>query len=848
MALLETLQDAFNGTTLDPKWTSQVTNGTASSSVSGGTLNLATGSTGTTRQVQVTSVATYEYTGSYLRAKMVPGVASALAGINLIQATSTSDNARLQRSGTNLQWVVNGSRGVSMVPAVNLATYNATTMKYLRIRIDLQNIIYAGWSPDGIDWTEASQTANLTTGWTAGATTAFARMIVASNSADPTGVIAFDDVNTPLYAGSVLPTSLNDAETITGPVVASRLTVAPGSLANPDTVSGPTITSNIAAAPATLTDPDTVNTPTLSSATTVAPTGLAGTETVGNPALNGSATLQPTTITDPETITGPTITLANYNRPKYRASTGTGETAARDLTFTIPASTRVGDQLLLGITVSSAAAAPITPAGWTVLQPTTPVSPGITHTTYSRTAWLYDAGTTFSVTFTGGGNLAMAGVLGVYKSSVIVDTFLTDQTTGALQLIFGPAGDPDPGFTRVALGAAVPTLAGNQLLLSTPTSSGSTVAAQLRQQATSGGADGQGVFLADYDAGDSRQAQLNAATPSRAHTRVYELQAVPHHEATVNAYARLKVRRGTKVDPVGDSAKLRGRISAYARIRPQAFSARSVHRTNRPLTFMTPGPSPQAPFWVVVIKPGPGIVSDHFRGGRISAIGKATAKAGPTHRRGAGGQIHAYGDLRQRRERPHRYGTAGAIEGYARISGRGLRTYDDAGRGGTIAGYARMRVTAGIGHVNYLTGYVRLRGRAGSGAHNGAGNPIIGRPLGLPLHPNLGGYAGGSLYGRGRAQYLIDERYTQIRGVGSIWVTRGQPGPPRQVTESSGGTIVGIGIVTMDAYLIRRPEEIPVDIVVGPPLVQVYPETFVEDYLLRALPGNQLSVAYSEGG
>lgn len=846
MALLETLQDSFNGTTLDPKWTAQVTS-TATTSVSGGTLNLATGNTGAPRSAQVTSTATYEYTGSYFRAKMVPGVASAIAGIHLIQATSTGDYARLYRGGTSLLWNVQGTRGVAMVPVVSLGTYNATTMRYLRIRVDLQSIIYAGWSADGVTWTEATQTANVSTGWTAGATTAFARMIVNSNSADPVGVIAFDDVNTPIYAGIVLPDTLNDPETITGPSVASRLTVAPASLSNPDTVNTPTVTVAAVVTPNTVTDTDTVGPATVITSTTLRPTTVADPDTVGPPSLIVTGPVQPATITDPETITGPSVTVTIYERPKYRASTGTGETAARDLTFTIPATTRVGDQLLLGITVSSLSAAPITPAGWTVLQSTTQVFSGITHTTYARTAWLYDAGTTFSVTFTGSSNLAMAGVLGVYKSSVIVDTFLTDQTSGALQLIFGPAGDPDPGFTRVALGAAVPTLAGNQLLLSTPATSGSTVAGQLRQQATSGGADGQGVFLADYDAGDSRQAQLNAATPSRAHTRVYELQAVPHHEGTFNAYARLKVRRGTKVDPVGDSAKLRGRISAYARIKVQAFSARSVHRTNRDLTFMTPGPSPTSPFWVVVINPGPGIVSDHFRGGRISGTGTIAGKAGPTHRTGAGGQIHAYGDLRQRRERPHRYGTVGAIEGYARMSGRGLRTYDDAGRGGTITGYARMRVTAGIGRVNYLTGYVRLRVQAGTGAHRGAGNPTIGRPLGPPLHPDLGGVAGGSLYGRGRAQYLIDERYTQIRGVGSLWVTRGKPGPARQVTESAGGTIVGIGIVTMDAYLMRRPEDIPVDVVTGDPLVQVYPEAFVEDYLLRALPGNQLSVVYSEG-
>ncbi|MET0701720.1 MAG: hypothetical protein ABWY93_18875 [Mycobacterium sp.] len=529
-------------------------------------------------------------------------------------------------------------------------------------------------------------------------------------------------------------------------------------------------------------------------------------------------------------------------RPMYRASAIATADNAASVTLTIPASTRVGDSLLLEVALSSSTAQVIAPDGWQVMQDNTTVVFGVVHAIYSRTATYLDPGLSFVVQSDSTAGISIAAVLGVYKSAMVVDQQVTDQGTGTLSLKFGPTGDYDAGFTRVAIGTARPTLTGERLLFSSSANGDTTVAKTTLRAQASPGSDTQGVYLGDYDAATALRGQLSSVTPIRARTDVIELVAVAHHEGTFYAAGRITVRSGVKVDPVGDSAKLRGKINGYAKISVPAEQGHGVHTPGLPLVFFSP--RDVRAFWVVEIHPGPGYKYDSYRGSRIQGVGSLSAQGLGKHNTeppdGTVGrqQIRAYGDVRQRNKRPHRFGTVDGFVAEASLHGEGIRTWMHPGS--TIRGYAVLAGLAGQGRVNLLIAEGLFVSEVGRGAHNGAGTPVIGRPL----KPQLGGTAGGRIdVQRGVKVSTVDERYTQIRGYAVLAALAGDPGPPRIIAfEHPGGTIVGEAIISAEDLGPRRPEEITVEITPGYPSITQDIPTAVEDFLMRALPGNQIVV------
>jgi hypothetical protein len=95
--------------------------------------------------------------------------------------------------------------------------------------------------------------------------------------------------------------------------------------------------------------------------------------------------------------------------------------------------------------------------------------------------------------------------------------------------------------------------------------------------------------------------------------------------------------------------------------------------------------------------------------------------------------------------------------------------------------------------------------------------------------------------GSGRAFATLDERYTQIRGEATLAAVAGVPGPAREVLQGGGGELIGWAQISAGYRVQRRPEDLGVDISLGTPTLGTDRIGDVEDYLLRAYTGNQLT-------
>lgn len=167
MALLETLGDDFTGSTLNARWTqSNLTS--ATTTVTGGNLVMALAAATNAYDV-ILSTTQYTFTGSTFTVKASVSTAFTTASnlqqfLVVVQDYTSSNTAQLWIQGGVLYGGVSGSgtNQVTVAPA-----YNAATMGHLRLRHNAADgVVYAGYSTDGISFTEtAISGAYPATGW-----------------------------------------------------------------------------------------------------------------------------------------------------------------------------------------------------------------------------------------------------------------------------------------------------------------------------------------------------------------------------------------------------------------------------------------------------------------------------------------------------------------------------------------------------------------------------------------------------------------------------------------------------------------------------------------------------------
>jgi hypothetical protein len=157
MAKLHTLVEEFPGTTLDAsKWT---TAGSSSTSlvISGGEAQLRLSSTSSTRERSITSVDTFDATGSQIlieHSQVVNGQ-WALSMLRLTNSTSNTNNIIDLYHSAGWLYADGKSGGVSLGTTVFSTTpYSPVAHKYWRLRLPDATTVIAGRSADGTTWEE----------------------------------------------------------------------------------------------------------------------------------------------------------------------------------------------------------------------------------------------------------------------------------------------------------------------------------------------------------------------------------------------------------------------------------------------------------------------------------------------------------------------------------------------------------------------------------------------------------------------------------------------------------------------------------------------------------------------
>lgn len=154
MALLQTLQDTFTGTTLDTTTRWDTSQSFAPFSITqNNTLTLSATGAG---DALLVSRSTYDLTGSYLTVQVVsaPGAGTGgnnIADINVYDPASGNFDYNWTITNTTLQanWLVSPSSAI-----IFSTTYNSSTHAFLRIR-ESGGTIFWDYSSDSLAWTNA---------------------------------------------------------------------------------------------------------------------------------------------------------------------------------------------------------------------------------------------------------------------------------------------------------------------------------------------------------------------------------------------------------------------------------------------------------------------------------------------------------------------------------------------------------------------------------------------------------------------------------------------------------------------------------------------------------------------
>lgn len=271
MALLETLRDDFNGSSVDTtRWSSY---DPAYAVVGGGVVSI-TSQAGTAAYNVLQSPNVYDATDSYLVAKVVT-------------ATPAGTD---QSHQTFLSWEIDGANGVLIYRAGNtlvaerhtagvttsftlVASYNATTHAWWRIRHVTGSGVRYATSPDGDTWTEHATAHSISWAVTAVRATL---MVGKWSAGDGAGTGTFDKIN---LSPSTLPHTFGAATFGSG---LFGDPTPPGATAEPDGVNdalsldAPAATFAAAATPDGLNDAVALDAPTAQNNDTAAtPDGVA---------------------------------------------------------------------------------------------------------------------------------------------------------------------------------------------------------------------------------------------------------------------------------------------------------------------------------------------------------------------------------------------------------------------------------------------------------------------------------------------------------------------------------------------------------------------------------------------
>lgn len=483
--------------------------------------------------------------------------------------------------------------------------------------------------------------------------------------------------------------------------------------------------------------------------------------------------------------------------------------SATSLSFTIPADTQPTDMIF--IEVGFAGGTEIdAPDGWQQLD-AAPAGTSAVHATFYKSADWDDASTT--VIITGVGSPAqMEGVLAVYTPGIIDTASSNTMATGSTRVVFGPTTQ-DAGTTRIMLGTFRATLSGDQIAFTKPLNvlNGAIAATPAVQEANNSSLS-LGSVVADYSGTTNLQGQLTAQVPVLGRMEVVDVEGVEFHRGTISQNGHLS--GGSGVKHATDGTNQYARIEAYfGRTTPNDHSG--AH------TDIGAAGAPGHIDGFAVLDPGPGLKYDSYHGGRIDGYQQLTFMGRGDHDTGYGGEIHQYGHIYVHRGSQLAKHPGGAITGYAQMHGEGHRTWMHPGA--PIIGYASMRGISGSTRVNVIKAYAQMLAEHEADHSDRLAKGGPGR---------IKGYA--ALYGSGTAQAAIDERYTQIRGYAVI-NGRGIAGTVRPY--GIGGTITGYAVLEAYDLTPKTPEDIGVDITLGPVIVVANVIDGPEDFELSIITG-----------
>lgn len=325
MALMETLTDPFNQTTLNTTlWTSG-TGGTTTISYSsaGASFNLPNPTT-SSDQAHIQSTAAYDLTSSHALAQFTQMIGTASGEQFLFQLTGTGGSLRWSKGGTSL----GAYYGSSSFTLVGSATYSATDHKWMRTR-ESGGTVYFDTSPDGVTWNNTHGSVLVST--TGIDITALTVNIWAQTWAavtDP-GILQFNNFNT---ASSSL--SGDAAVALTATVSAGGYTARPGDASVP---------LSVAAAAA----------------------GSSSSSAVGDVAVPLSAGVTADgTVTRPGDITVPLTTSVAASGSVAAPGSASGDTAvALAVAISAPGSVEPGGDITVPLAVAVAASGAVTTSG-----------------------------------------------------------------------------------------------------------------------------------------------------------------------------------------------------------------------------------------------------------------------------------------------------------------------------------------------------------------------------------------------------------------------------------------------------------------------------------------------------
>lgn len=305
MAKIETLVDAFNGTTLNSALWSPFTSGSATLtySSSGASCNFPTSSTSST-DGDITSQSSYDLTGSYVFQQVPQVLGGSHCDSNFtVRVISNNGNNILQwqvEAGTIFAIHVKGGTQVN----VWSATYSSTTHKWWRIREGAgagaggtAGTVYWDTSTDGTTWTNRASWV-----WTFSAiTTAWVNIGGIAWGADTNaGAYKWNNLNTTgSTSQTISPTGISSTAALGSPTLTpGSVTISPTGKASTLSLGSPTIQSVYTISPVGIALTTTFGAPTLSvGPVTLSPTGISSTVIFGSLTLQrGTVTLSPTGI------------------------------------------------------------------------------------------------------------------------------------------------------------------------------------------------------------------------------------------------------------------------------------------------------------------------------------------------------------------------------------------------------------------------------------------------------------------------------------------------------------------------------------------------------------------------